>query len=674
MAFDPGLRGLLSARVPAVLAVAAVLLFGLRLSAQPVASWSFETATPAATSDGVSQIPDKLIGADAFVRGVRGQCLVLDGMTTHVVRSAARAPKIAGSFTVQAWAALGSYPLKEAPIVDFGDPARGGFVFGVDAHGRLMLALKGGDRWQKLTAPAPLSLRSWHRVAAVFDPAGGMRLYNDGARLAQQPVEGAFIPPAGLDLLIGRSRVPQQPEGTIRPEATAAVFDYLDGALDELKIFDHALPDSELLQAVRTGRSPTSPLGPRVLPVGVPATGPFGAFSTRLWFYTQWERGWRVGPFPDVVVRFDTLPIHLVFWRGTSYIPNWVTENGIWYNNQSTETWTGVRGCGEPMSDKQCRYSNVRVIESTDARAVVHWRYALADVFNTIARPDPITGLGDWTDEIHTIYPDGTAVRMITLHSTQPAEPHEWQESIVVMGPGFRPETVLEPAGLTMLNAAGESVTYSWKTATPPAEPGQPAAACIQLVNTKSRFKPFALVRPQDEPTFDIYAGEVRRDVSMYPWWNHWPAAAFASDGRYALADDRPSHSALAHLKWKAYRVGRQSMTKIMLTGLSDQPAAKLLPMLRAWSRPAPIKIASPGYTTSGFDPTEKAYQIQRLTDLAAPLTFELKAGAESPLVNPVFVIQNWGAGAADVILDGLPLRAARSSGRESGAACKARI
>jgi hypothetical protein len=120
-----------------------------------------------------------------------------------------------------------------------------------------------------------------------------------------------------------------------------------------------------------------------------------------------------------------------------------------------------VKGCGEPMSDKQCRYSHVRVIESTDARAVVHWRYALADVFYTIARTDPATGLGDWTDEIHTIYPDGTALREINLHSSQPAEPHEWHEGIIVMGPGFSPETVLEPAGLTMANAAGETVTYS---------------------------------------------------------------------------------------------------------------------------------------------------------------------------------------------------------------------
>jgi hypothetical protein len=34
---------------------------------------------------------------------------------------------------------------------------------------------------------------------------------------------------------------------------------------------------------------------------------------------------------------------------------------------------------------------------------------------------------------------------------------------------------------------------------------------------------------------------EVRRDVSIYPWWNHWPTAFEPSNGRYALAADRAS-------------------------------------------------------------------------------------------------------------------------------------
>jgi hypothetical protein len=57
-----------------------------------------------------------------------------------------------------------------------------------------------------------------------------------------------------------------------------------------------------------------------------------------------------------VVVRFDRAPYWFTFWRGTSYIPHWVTENGIWYDNEFTETFPpGMVGSAEPMSDKQCR-------------------------------------------------------------------------------------------------------------------------------------------------------------------------------------------------------------------------------------------------------------------------------------------------------------------------------
>ncbi|MEI6675654.1 MAG: hypothetical protein WCO57_10790 [Verrucomicrobiota bacterium] len=62
----------------------------------------------------------------------------------------------------------------------------------------------------------------------------------------------------------------------------------------------------------------------------------------------------------------------------TNYIPQWVTENGIWYNNQFVErSSVGLKettGCVEPMSDKQCRYLQVRIIQDNDARKIIHWR------------------------------------------------------------------------------------------------------------------------------------------------------------------------------------------------------------------------------------------------------------------------------------------------------------
>lgn len=64
------------------------------------------------------------------------------------------------------------------------------------------------------------------------------------------------------------------------------------------------------------------------LPSGPPGPGPFGAYYTRLTFTPEWDAPWRVDDHADVVVRFDNGGHRFVFWRGTSYIPCWVTGGG----------------------------------------------------------------------------------------------------------------------------------------------------------------------------------------------------------------------------------------------------------------------------------------------------------------------------------------------------------
>jgi hypothetical protein len=100
-----------------------------------------------------------------------------------------------------------------------------------------------------------------------------------------------------------------------------------------------------------------------------------------------------VGNAADVVVRFDQTPNRLVFWRGTSYIPAWVTENGIWYTNEFDETQIPTMPTSaEPMADKQARFSYPRILESSDARVVVLWRYAPVSVNYALVFVDPLTG------------------------------------------------------------------------------------------------------------------------------------------------------------------------------------------------------------------------------------------------------------------------------------------
>jgi hypothetical protein len=377
-----------------------------------------------------------------------------------------------------------------------------------------------------------------------------------------------------------------------------------------------------------------------------------------------------MGPESDVVVRFDQSPIRLVFWQGMNYIPGWVTENGKWYSDEHLETWGP--GCPdgedcEPMSDKQSRYSHVSILESSDARAVVHWRYALAEAeYYHGAHPDPLTGWFDWADEYWTVYPDGVAVRKQVIHTTDLSKPHEWQETIVVNGPGQKPEDTINLDALTLANLKGEIVTYTWKpkpamSFTRPNGPETvtgPPDANIQVVNLKSTWKPFQIVPPANVK-WDIYNDE--KTYFTFECWNHWPVAQIPSSGRPCVAADRPFSSSLSHIYWDAYQTSENTMSKLLLDGLTTKPPRELLPLAKSWLSPPQIYVTGEGFRSEGYDAAERAFVLVHgaSTRLAA-LDLTIQAGEESPAVNPAIVIKNWGEGGARVTLDGKPVAAGK--------------
>jgi hypothetical protein len=239
------------------------------------------------------------------------------------------------------------------------------------------------------------------------------------------------------------------------------------------------------------------------------------------------------------------------------------------------------------------------------------------------------------------------AVREDVLLSNAPRAEHEWQESMVVPGPGQAPEDLLEYAALTLGNDKGEFHTYSWEHKTPPNLPPNPENPNIQLVNMKSKYKPFSILRPEDEPSIDVYSGEIRREVSVFPWWNHWPTAQKPTDGRWSQFADRPSHSSLSHWFWNHYRMTDRSMTKLMLTGMTDKSAKELLPLAKSWYHAPAIEGLEAAY-----DQAQRAYVLKPDAGTES-LGFTIAASADSPLLNPAFVISDWGAKDIALSVDG---------------------
>jgi len=595
------------------------------------------------------------------VAGVKGRALLLDGYTTHVAPDEDQTAYVSGDFSVEAWIALGAYPKNWCPIIDHQRPVSDGdfrgYFFGIDALGRVMFRIATHGREETVVHAERIPLKTWTHVACVYDANRGMAIHVNGKRVNSLKPDMPF---AAVDpdwyfetpMLIAKSRTKHRPYGTIRPHGTMESHTCLDGLLDELKIYDRALKDTEISAAYAKYKATATPALPdRILPAGPKGPARFGAINANLKYYPAWDAPWQVADSVDVVVRFDETDCRFVFWHGTAYIPNWVTENGIWFNNGFNEGWNDHGSC-EPMSDKKAKYSTVKIVESNAARVVVQWRYGLVDVVNTFAFEDPDTGWGDWTNETFTIYPNMIGVRKDMLLSNAPRAAHEWQESIMVMGPGQRPDEVLEFAALSLANIKGQSHTYSWEHETPPDMPEKPGQHNIQTVNTKSKYRPFSAIRPQDNPEMDIYAGEIRRDVCVFPWWNHWPVAPRPTDGRYAMFDDRASHASLSHWIWDAYETTDASMTKIMLNGLTDKSAEELVPLTRSWANPPKLRIVGSGFRNEGYDPTDLAFHLT-CKNGAKPLTMKIAASQESPIVDPAFVVNNWGYDSADLQVNG---------------------
>jgi len=402
------------------------------------------------------------------------------------------------------------------------------------------------------------------------------------------------------------------------------------------------------------------------LPSGPAGPGSFGAYYAHLNYSPDWDQAWRVDDHPDVVVRFDEGGHKFVFWRGTSYIPCWVTDTDVWYTNEFVERRghhsPNTEGCVEPMSDKQCRYSHVRIIESNDARVVVHWRYAPVDVAYEHSFIDKKTGWFDWVDEYYVIYPDATGIREINVQSNGLDKWIEFQEAIVVNQPGTLPDDNIEPGAISIANMDGENITYYWDENGGPEFLDNPPHSNIFKVNLKASLQPFALVAP---PTTDgnlitSYEGHGRN--SIFNWWDHWPVSQDASDGRGAKSAEKPSHSSLCHFAlpdnstafWEPYAESKNKVTKLMMHGMTNKKVEEIVPVAKSWLSPCDLKISDEGFTSEGYDPTQMAYLLERSDPgSGSPVSFTMDATEESPLINPAFLIRNWGSREVELSING---------------------
>jgi hypothetical protein len=554
-----------------------------------------------------------------YVEGVSGSCAKFDGLTTRIIRTYIKVPDLTESFSFEGW--IAPYSTRESAIVSQEKDSQTGFIFGLFG-GKLGVQMALGEEWIEYRSDTTIPTLKWSHVAVTFHKDNGINLYMNGESIGLLALEGKMIDARRENLLIGMSspkEIKLRESGGKFPPIEKKLYHHMayDGLIDELKLYEEALSAEDIRELYSTYTHPkNSPLKSRRRPVAPKIENPkFGATYCRLDYYPEYESIRRIGDFPDIVVRFDQSQVRLMFAHHNQYIPIWITENDKMMSDQSLEI-NAKNGYYEVMMDKQNRYTHVRLLENHEARVVIHWRYALCDPFYEIARPNSITGWGDWTDEYFTIYPDGVTVRHWVYYTSTFGEDYlQFQETILHNQPGESSDDNVDLAALTLANMEGETHTYSWAEGVPPYYP-QPPGANIQLVNMKSQHKPFIIFEPGSQIDKYIWGYRKNRGYNV-------PGIVASGFPIISKGKKRDSYQAVA------------------VYGMSEEPITGLLSLAKSWIYPPPVNINSSGYKNGNYDKFQGAYVFVLDNRSTKTLQFDLIASSNSPLINPAFVIKN---------------------------------
>jgi hypothetical protein len=373
-----------------------------------------------------------------------------------------------------------------------------------------------------------------------------------------------------------------------------------------------------------------------------------------------------------------------VFWRRANYIPWWHIDNTCAFSYEFVETWDGGTtwqgtepgGCCEPMSDRLLRWSRVEVVESNAARVIVRWHYVLANPeYQWWGRhPEQRPRV----QEDYCFYPDGTGVRTVTYDPvTDSAYDPNWNEiaePMLVQRGGILPSECLSTTPLTLMNLDGRRFDYTYLAAEP------------QYIDEETQFWDDTVIRVNLNYRPDVFMSfsqdEQVRDavfpVTYREWWGrllndwhvdrkggyeyegdywpfaHWPVSHIPYEDhtkRNSRYIREPGHTSV--LGVPGHPGATEPVTWSMLIGLEKPGApADSLQRTSSWLYPGEIRVIDGNCRYLGNDYYHRA------------LVFECRGSAhtcrvalvpEPILVNPVFVMRNWGDAVPQVRLNGQP-------------------
>jgi hypothetical protein len=618
----------------------------LTMGQKTIMQWDFENITNRTCIEPSTRITDEIEGNFEAAPGVIGKGLRLDGFTTRLIRAGAKSKNPGEEFAIEAWVSLGEYPWNWCPVITTESNEVKGYRLMIGPSGQVALEAAVEERWITCaSAQERIPLRKWMHLVGVCRGGKDLMLYVNGELAASLPLNGLVTHSAKTPAILGMVVAPGNPSDIIRTWGTVPAYFGLDGIIDEIRVYDGALTAAQIkdrFSQVTVG-APEIPI--HRLPVVEKNPGRFGAYYTKLKYYPGWDNTWPVDSDPDVVVCFDKSPVKLIFWRGTRYGPAWVSENENWMADQSVETWNSgkddTEGCFEHMQDRHCRFSHVRIIENTAARAVVHWRYALVSSHDNVWRPDEKTGWEAWADEYYYVYPDGSGLRKVSWNNGTLGEAVQFQESLPLMQPGQRKGDLLEPDYVTIAD-------YDFNQKSVPQDLRQhpsdwPHNYTVQQFNFKSENKPYICFEPGNDMLV--------RYVAL--GYNHFPVGQARCDGRWIRTLDRPSHVSSSPISSPVIHEEGNRCHWNGLYGMNRMEMDEIITFGRSWAYPAELSLNGSGFTSQGYDKSQRCYQIEKDQPAAGPVEISLQGSKESPIVNPAIRVKNWNSDEAKIQVNG---------------------
>lgn len=375
----------------------------------------------------------------------------------------------------------------------------------------------------------------------------------------------------------------------------------------------------------------------------------------------------------EVVVTFEEIPTELSF--DLPAFPCMVMENGFKYSNFWAETydpreWRAQGGMAsfETLMDRNNKYARMWIEQQSDARILVRVRGALCNIEEDIAHADFESkspyGDGDWVDEWFYIYPDGVHTRYVKIYTgladrsrpfgfdrDPPKVVHEFMESAVIGKPGYYPVDMIDTNAITVIRligdnvnqliTEGESKTISYVPY--PDDFGQFRDANIWVVNMKSEYKPFVIGMPYGSRV-QPYSAEDDLPYVFQTWGD-------PPDGDYSCG--------LGHmLNYWHFKRNEHSIEQVYLQGMTNVENTQEQLVSLAWSWIASFIL----YTEKDESERQQSYDVIYKHEQRAYLVpkkeigpelieFTLEPdwdiedfGAGNWLINPAFVLENWGA------------------------------